>query len=238
MIKMSTKRLLIILVGPQGSGKTTQAIMLKAKFSSIPSISVTITEAVHYTVIARLWYKFLMILTERKIKYKFYADDESIHEFIDPYLLKKIFRLDAFIHILSGIISLLKLNILRLVYSIVIEHEGTVINQTAYFAFIHRRNYSLSDAVKTLGILLRLLPRDSIIIVLKVHYPEVVNRYVKRRSPIEPPYYVSFQTMLYEFLVKHFFKDRAVIIDANKDADKVLNDILKYLLTSSTLISG
>ncbi|MEM1510753.1 MAG: hypothetical protein QW096_12880 [Thermofilaceae archaeon] len=220
---MKIRKAVIFFIGPQGSGKTTQALLLKQSLMTHTHFKVHLTESIHYTLITRLWYRLIMALTRRKIRYRFYVDG-PIQEFVEPTILRKLFPLDILIHIYSAVLSALKVRMLLLFHDIVIEHEGYILNQIAYIAFIHRKHISPRDVTRKLRMLFSLLPKRSVIIMLHIDYEQLKSRYLKRGSHIEPPYYVEFQSFMYDEVVKCLPR-HVIQINANKNVKAVFQDV-------------
>lgn len=224
---MDGQKLFIIFVGPQGSGKTTQALLLAQSLAARKHTKVCITESIHYTIITKLWYQLIIFITRRRSSHKFY-ENGGIQEFVEPTILRKLFPLDVLIHILSAVFSLLKIYMLLLFYGTVIEQEGCILNQIVYIAFIHRKYISPISIAKKLGALFSLLPKRSVIMMLRVDYEQLKRRYLKRGSYIEPSYYVEFQSFMYDEVVKCLPR-RVIQINANKNVEAIFRDVWKVV---------
>jgi len=221
--------LLIIFLGPQGSGKTTQAILLKKRLEEL-GYRVTVTESIHYTLLLRIWHKLLISLTGRKIKYRFRSEG-LVEEFVEPSLLARTFIIDFMINMVAAIISTLKLSILSIFYPVIIEHEGLTYNQLAYLCFIYRKLFSIKFLVSRYNILLRLLPKKKLIIVFDITNLNPVDlrvRYRERRSLSEPWYYVKYQAAIYKALAS--LEHQYAIFDASMAKVSLSNDILTFVL--------
>ncbi len=101
--------MLIIFLGPCGSGKTTQAILLKRKLKILGRYRVAVTEGVHFTILLRIWYKLLIFLTRRRIRYRFRREG-LVEEFVESSLLARMFRVDFVVNLVSAVISSLKIS--------------------------------------------------------------------------------------------------------------------------------
>jgi len=219
--------MLITFVGPQGSGKTTQALLLKKALTGNKYLKVHLTTAIYYSLVSRLWYKLLMVITRRKIKYRFY-ENASVQEFVDPNILNKLLILDLLVNIASALLSLLKLHILLLFHDVVIEDEGCLFNQIAYIAFVHRKHVAPAQMVKRLLILQRLMPRNFIILFLRVNYKQLRERYIKRGSRIEPAHYIEFQLQIYDMIAKHL-PVHVIKVDAGEAIETISQQIWKVI---------
>jgi len=222
-------RLLVIFLGPQGSGKTTQAILLKRKLEN-EGYRVAVTESIHYTVLLRIWHKFLILLTRRKIKYRFRSKG-LIEEFVEPSLLARMFKVDFIINLLSALFSFLKISLLLFLYPIVIEHEGYIYNHLAYLFFIYRKLFTINFVLRKYKVLLRLLPRKRLIILLDISSLEPSDlyiRYGKRGSLTEPWYYVKYQAAIYKALA--LAEPLKVMLDASIDRNLLADTAYKLVL--------
>jgi thymidylate kinase len=221
--------MLIILLGPQGSGKTTQAVLLKRKLKEL-GYRVIITEGTHYTLLLRAWHRLLISLTGRKIKYKFRSNG-LIEEFVEPSLLAHMFYIDFIINLASAIISRLKIFLLSIFYSIIIEHEGYIYNQLTYLCFIYRELFNIKFLIKRYQILLKLLPKKRLLILLDITNLKPIDlqvRYRKRRSLDEPWYYIRYQAAIYKALAS--LEHKYAIFDANTDESSLSNAIFSFIL--------
>jgi len=226
--------LLVIFLGPQGSGKTTQAVILKRKLEN-EGYRIAITESVHYTVFLRIWHKFLMFLTRRKIKYRF-RSEKLIEEFVEPSFLAHMFKIDFIINLISAIISALKIFLLSLFYQVVIEHEGFIYNHLAYLFFIYRKLFTVKFLLKKYQVFLRLLPKKRIVVILdtsNVKPIDLYKRYRKRGSLSEPWLYIKYQAIVYK-TISSVEKNRA-IYDASIDKHILANNILSFVLQNLEL---
>lgn len=226
--------MLVIFLGPQGSGKTTQAVILKRKLEN-EGYRIAITESVHYTVFLRIWHKFLMFLTRRKIKYRF-RSEKLIEEFVEPSFLAHMFKIDFIINLISAIISALKILLLSLFYQLVIEHEGFIYNHLAYLFFIYRKLFTVKFLLKKYQVFLRLLPKKRIVVILdtsNVKPIDLYKRYRKRGSLSEPWLYIKYQAIVYK-TISSVEKNRA-IYDASIDKHILANNILSFVLQNLEL---
>jgi thymidylate kinase len=220
--------LLIIFLGPQGSGKTTQAILLKRKLKML-GYRVTVTESVHYTILLRMWHKLLMFLTRRRIRYRFRREG-LVEEFVEPSLLARTFRVDFVVNLVSAVISSLKISLLSLLYPVVIEHEGFVYNQLAYLCFIYRKLFAMKFLMRSYQILLRLPPRKRLVIVLDVSNlkpGELYARYRRRGGLSEPWHYIRYQMVIYRVLAS--MEQRHALFDASMNMIELSNDIYTFI---------
>jgi len=224
---MKLGKLLVIFVGPQGTGKTTQALILQKNLKGL-GIRVALTEAIYHTVLLRIWHKFVSRITGRKIRYRF-RPSRGVEEFVEPTLLAKISIIDFVFNILSAIISLIKIQTLMLIYQVVIEHEGFLFNHLAYLAYVYRRHMSPTSTIRKYNLLLRLIPKNTFVIFLN---PEGMSRsslhwrYRKRMSPEEPYHYILWQTLAYRMLLRHLGDDAYIVVNAEgkvSDVSKAIN---------------
>jgi DNA polymerase III delta prime subunit len=222
-------KILIIFLGPQGSGKTTQAILLKRKLEG-EGYKVAITEGIYYTLFLWVWHKIVMILTGRKIRYKF-RDNAMVEEFVEPLLLIHISKIDFIINLFSAIFSFLKISLLLLFYPIVIEHEGYIYNHLTYLIFIYRKLFTIKFVLKMYKILLRLMPRKRLVILLDISslkFSDLYIRYKERGSLSEPWYYIRYQAAIYKAFAS--VEPLKIVLDAGMDKDILANIAYKLVL--------
>lgn len=222
------RRLLIIFLGPQGSGKTTQAILLKRKLET-RGYRVIVTEGIYHTVFLRAWHKFLIFLTKRRIRYRF-RNEGLIEEFAEPSLLAHMFKIDFIFNLFSAISSFLKISLLLLFYPIVIEHEGYIYNHLAYLLFIYRKLFATGYVLRKYKVLLKMLPRRRLIILLDISNlkpSDLYVRYRKRGSLTEPWHYIKYQAAVYKTFT--LIEPQKVILDAGMDKN-MLSDITYKLV--------
>jgi len=222
-------RLLVIFLGSQGSGKTTQAMLLKRKLEN-EGYRIAITESIHYTALLGVWHKFLIFLTKRKIRYRFRSEG-LIEEFIEPSLLAHMFKVDFIINFLSAIFSFLKISLLLLFYPIVIEHEGYIYNHLAYLIFIYRKLFTIKFVLKMYKILLRFMPCKRLVILLDISSlksSDLYIRYKKRGSLSEPWYYIKYQAAIYKAFTS--VEPLKIVLDAGMDKDVLANIAYKLVL--------
>jgi hypothetical protein len=223
--------MLIVLLGPQASGKTTQAMLLKKKFEK-SGYRVLMTESIHYTILLRAWYKFLISISGRKIRYKF-RDENLVEEFVEPYLLARTFPVDFIINMVSAIISSLKILLLSIFYPIIIEHEGFIYNQFAYLCFIYRKIFDIKFLLKKYKMFFKFLPKERLVVLLDITNLRPIDlqiRYCKRKSLSEPWYYIKYQAIIYRALA--LSEHCCAIFDASMDKFELFNAIFAFILQS------
>jgi len=118
-------------------------------------------------------------------------------------------------------------------FPIVIEHEGFIYNQIAYLSFIYRKHMDIRMLVRKYSILLRLIPKNTLIIILDVaglRSEDLQIRYYRRGSPSEPWYYVKYQALLYRVLAR--LSQKHIILDAGMDVNSLSKLINNFVLQS------
>ncbi len=215
---------MVIFVGVHGTGKTTQANTLRERLT-VQGLRVRATSSIQYVMIDRVWYRVLEFVTRRKIRFQYHPQGPEI-EFPDPLILERLFVFDLLIHYACAILSLLKLYGLLLSSDVVIEDEGSIFREMAYVADVHRRRVSSSQVKRRFGIIRRLLPASTIVVLLEAEYERLEERYKRRGSPIEPSSYIAFQANS----LREMLQDsgvRVLEVEANGTFDHVFENTWK-----------
>lgn len=198
---------LIIFIGPQGAGKTTQAMLLLKRLKSL-NYDVNVTSLITY---AFFHLKFISLLNKlcktNVIMVKFY-EDLPPQPSPSPEIYRRLFVLLLVLHFMGFMLSLIKRAFLKLFHEMLIEHEGFIFKQIADLYFLAgfvkiELNSASGKLLKMLSTLLlsSLLKERVIIIRLESDINSLKKRYVKRPH-IEPTHYINFQNSVYRKLVK------------------------------------
>jgi DNA polymerase III delta prime subunit len=222
----------IIFVGPQGVGKTTQAILLLRYVKHFCRRRVRLIELTHYVILHRIFASIVKLLGKTYIKF---YEDASFTEAPSPRLLKTLFPLLLVLHLISLIISNVSLNLKhKILQASVIEDEGYIFKQladifyTAYYCgavLTSPINYTL------LSIIIRKMytpTRKCIIVYLRTLNHEILRKrcILQGRRHIEPAQFILFQTAVYDVLMNNL-RCKVVIVDASKNLIEVYLAILK-----------
>ena len=238
------KKIIVVLVGPQAIGKTTQARLLKWKLETQGYNKICITDLVHYTLLHLEFQKFLRVLCKgRKIMGQFY-EDEPPAPTVDPRVYKKLFAIQEALHVLGFALSFAKQKILMMCNTILIEYEGYIFKQLADLWFlakelkvVEEESFALKSLRKITIFLLSSISRVDtlVIILLDADFETIKARCSKKQSPIEPRKYVTFQSILYDKIITIIPKltnrnVKVVRINANRSISDVNSDIFSIFL--------
>jgi len=230
---------MIIFVGSQGVGKTTQARLLWKKLKST-GCDAHITSLIHYTI---FHLKFISLLSrlcrKNAIIIKFY-EDLPPQASPSPEIYRKVFGLLVILHFIGFVLSVIKQKLLMLFYDVLIEHEGYVFKQLADLYYLARvvNVDSNSVAGKLLKFLTAFLLGSLImikyrIIYLQADYSSLKTRYLKRRTHIEPLDYISFQNKIYNMLIlglNSLISGIVIKLDADRSIGKVHLDVISHVV--------
>lgn len=238
---------MVILVGPQAIGKTTQARMLKFRLDSKSyDNKICVTDLIQYTFFHLHFQKILRILCQsRRVMGQFY-EGEAPKPTVDPQVYRKLFMIQEALHMLGFVLSLVKQKTLIIRNKILIEYEGYVFKQLADLWFLANElkvvdedSFARRLLHKITAFLLSYISRFDglVILLLEADFETIRTRCSKDRSRIEPWKYVMFQRVLYDKIITMFqnLKNgniKVVRIDANRSISAVGSDIFSGLLQS------
>jgi hypothetical protein len=225
-----TCRKLIVFVGCQGAGKTTQAFLLLNDLISL-GYNVCIASFIDYTI---FHLKFIGLLgrlcRENTIRVKFYEDLPPSPS-PSPEIYRRLFILLVLLHFVGFVISSIKRKFLKFLYQLVVEHEGYVFKQFVdiYFLaiFAKIRSKSMADTLlrRFSMMLLSALLKDKILVVhLTAKKPNILKKRYIKRPHVEPTFYLCFQEKMYAKLIEYLARSRnidVVNVDCNLSATKV-----------------
>ncbi len=256
MILKGSNSWLIVFVGPQASGKTTQAKPLQTMLKS-NGASARVTRLVYYTLFHMYFIRFSGILcrlfSKKCVMVKFY-EDLPPRLSPSPEMLRRLFWLLVVLYILGLFISFLKLRFLNIFSSILIEDEGFVFKQLADLLYLARRaglktkdlsvkasdlsTFALSIFIKLLFGTLSSINSRMVVVHLKAE-PECLKPRFRTRAHIELPQYLAFQESVYREMIRRPLCFKKVLeIDACRSTGEVrqrIIDGLRDLLTGEIL---
>lgn len=232
---------LIIIIGPQGAGKTTVAQLLKNLLEIRFSIKPVIGVISYYASIHCFFLRFIdekLVKQSRKLV-RLYPNAPPIW-IADFRIRRKMFIFLVIINLMVTIVSLLLIK-LRLMARkrLIIDDEGSLLRQIAdilYSAkFIQLNCQSLSwKLIRFLVIInLRWIKKESkrsILIYLRAKTPEILLKRQRTRTRQEPLQYLKFQTQIYDALfIKHLVWSNSITIDHSTSLMAILNSITKFI---------
>ncbi len=206
---------LIILMGPQGVGKTTLARTLHQRYAFLQRCRTAMIAADSANSIHTAYLRIISNL--RGLHIKFYLDRPGVL-CPDPQVLSKLWVIEFLIGIFGHILALLKLALLLLSHDVIIEHEGYTFKFVANFAYIQymyaniiaksrstRRitralTLILTTAIQSLIRLSKLMKLRIYVINVQSTYNKLISRYRLRDSPVEPRHYIEFQLSIFNII--------------------------------------
>lgn len=217
----------IYFLGPEGAGKTTMAGLLSHQIKVAWAKKVRIIEIrsshLHVHYLKKLFMKL------GRVEYYKYPLGTLIPR-IDRLYLNRVIKLWLFMEFIAIIILvLIKVRMYLLLSYIVICTRyviDTIVDLLAYTLAAPQGRSVLCRLISPL--LLRLIPKCSLIIYLNADYDTLIKRYKKRGSYVEPPNWINFYKETSFKLLKtisHSYK--ITFIDTNfKSPSQVLKEIL------------
>jgi hypothetical protein len=223
-------RKLVLFVGPQGSGKTTQALLLSKRLES-DGFHVLTTTLSYSPIFQSIFIQLTRRASgTRAFKSGFY-ENQPAYVAPNPEIMKKNFGLSILLQLTGYVFSRIKLAAVAPLYDVVIDHEGYVIKQIADFSCLAAgaKIEPKSTAEKFLKFFEHFLlgslgKQRFVILYLSAEHEALKPRYVKRNSSIEPVGYVDFQNGVFDRLVPVLqgFTGAAVVkVDSNQPIGSV-----------------
>jgi deoxyadenosine/deoxycytidine kinase len=201
---------LVVFVGPQGSGKTTQAKLLSENLK-LRGLSVHVTSLSYSPLFQQLFLKFAKKVSgTRLVESKFYEDIPT-QTAPNIEIIGKTFGLELFLQLICLVFSQIKLAFLKPFSEILIDHEGYIIKQIVDLKGLangtkinpHSLTEKLSESFSRL--LLRLIIKRGIVVIyLEAEAESLKQRYRKRGSHIEPTEFINFQITRIHDIMPYF----------------------------------
>jgi energy-coupling factor transporter ATP-binding protein EcfA2 len=214
------KRRVLILLGPQGVGKSTAASLL-ARILASQGWRVISTRAIYQTLLYHGFSRFIAIIVKaNRVLSKFYEDD-SPKMVPNPEIIRRLRTLYIILHVLGLIISVVKIALLCRAYNLVIEEEGFLFKDiNVLFSLLLRGKARGGTFPRLLELALRLIARwlkpNCCIVRLTAPHAVLRGRYSLRGTHIEPRHYVQFQEVVYNVMQRLFSKLFVAVIDTSK----------------------
>jgi len=218
-------RRLVVFVGCQGAGKTTQAFLLLKALKSLKYDAYMISLA-DYVIFQQKFINLLKQLCKTNVVIVKFYEDLPPGLSPSPEIYRRLFMLLIFLHFVGFTISLIKKRLFMLLCQVVIEHEGYVFKQLADIYFLVafakvKPNSVISTLLKRFSIiLLSTLLKDKILIIhLRADVNILKKRYAKRLH-VEPAHYLHFQEKVYSRLIEYLANSHNIdIVNVNSDLE-------------------
>ncbi len=237
-----TKAYYVILVGPQGSGKTTLAKLLVREFRA-RGFKPCIVKMVDYTIFHILFIRFVnRLVWDSVVHVKFY-ENLPPQKSASPTVYRRLLLLLIVLHTFGLVMSLLKLRLFRLVRRcrIIVDDEGFIFKQipdllylVAYSKPGVRELKLVRMFFKFLIVLARSTLRGSVIVRVRAPYSVLRERYA-RRGLIEPRSYIEFQDRVYDIVLRYvpvLYNDcRHIEVDGVRDVVRNLEQVFDAIIT-------
>jgi len=193
---------LIVFVGPQGSGKTTLASILRILLEK-KKRGVCMTKLDTHIFFTKILEKILIkIVKENTIYEKFYIN-ENPRKMLAPKFLKKLSALYLLIYKLAIYFALIKVQFKRLINcNIFIEDEGFIFKiLTDMLFFCHRNECLISQNSNRLNkniviiiyITIKILSNLHLTVIkVDTNYNIISQRLLQRQQKIEPYAYLKY----------------------------------------------
>lgn len=221
-------RPMVIFIGPQGSGKSTQVDLLFNWLQS-HNLRVKKTHILHKHLFAYLFEKILIMLG--RYSYWVYPSGEKT-KVLDYEFERRILRLWFFMQVFSVIVTVFFRVYLRLWSGFIVIAERYIPDAVIHLLMISDfHNPSDSFVTNLTRHLLRYIPKNSLIIFLNCKYPVLKQRYNSRGSQTEPEFYISRYVELYPVIARCISSNSHVLImdTARIDEQETFEEIKKNL---------
>jgi len=231
--KIPLKGRLIYFLGPEGVGKTTRAILLHRYlrlhgYRRAKIVNIRWNHLYNYIIFIRLLPRIFSSLYHRYV-----YPNGVVHLYPRPEFLKKIYSMYLVLQIYALLlVSLIQVFIpLKLGYIVIAE---MYLGHTLFDIFRESKGISASNKPTTrlaFTLLQRLIPLQSIIIVLDAPYNVIRERNLTRGTPVRDKLYINLERAFYRVLAKSW--SYTCHINTNEDMRISLARILHCLYGTS-----
>ncbi|ADY01287.1 hypothetical protein VMUT_1081 [Vulcanisaeta moutnovskia 768-28] len=231
---------MIVLIGPQGSGKTTLAKLLVEKLRA-QGFRPCIVKMIDYTIFHILFIGFINWLVRDNVVFVEFYENLPPQRSASPEVFKRFLPLLVLLHMLGLIMSLLKLRLFRLVKGceIIVDDEGFIFKQLPDLLFLiayskpSTREFKLARMFSKFSVILaRSTLRGGVIVRVKAPYSALRKRHA-RRGLIEPRSYIEFQERVYDAVLRYvpelYNNCKHVEVDGIGDMMRNLRKILNVI---------
>ncbi len=184
----------IIFLGPDGVGKTTQCKLIQS-FLNKRKYKTKIVGIRSPHLLAYLFRKFLTLVGPR-----IYIEYERGYKkaYPHPFVMRKLAKLWIMLEMVSAIlVAIWRVHIpLRLGYIVIAERYlldtyTNLLHTSRIYGFL--QNISTKLLLSIFKLFFRLIPKDSLHVILDADFSTLKQRYQRRKTPIELPHFVHYQ---------------------------------------------
>jgi len=234
---------LIVFVGPQGSGKTTLASVLRILLER-KKRRVCMTKLDTHAFFTKILGEILIkIVKENAIYEKFYIN-ESPRKMLAPRFLEKLSAFYFLIYSLAIHLALIKIQFKHLINcNIIIDDEGFIFKiLTDMLFFCHRNKCLISRNPKKLNkrvvtiiyIVIKIISKLHLIIIkVNANYDIIAQRLLQRQQKVEPYAYLKCWEITFK-IFSTLTKDmviNSISLNNNNSLNEIIHD-LYYKVTN------
>lgn len=196
------------------------------------------------TTATTLYHVFHKLVAKLRPFYGRFYDNLETRRLPPPGILSRLMALTCLLRLIGGIISLIKLYILKLFYDVLVEHEGFIFKSFAdlvyelhYLSKYSYRPTKMNRKIVnfTIMLLLRVIPKYTIVVRFNTPYEVLRERYALERNHVEPRGYIEIERMVYTWFAN--YHDCLTIDTSTSDVETTEGLIKEYILERMSINS-